>query len=377
MNDYSPTTPRTIPANDITDNIINVKISTTDTYSPTFETVPDSPETNDRYQEYFSTNFDNTLSANPIRLGDIVDAINNIQSSMKTYNLMSTNTTTQSMGVSSTLFRVPTGTTAKITKRSPRLRLKGPIIGNITVRAEFTRMSKSNKAVRNVHDEENLILEGPEFIEDRFTKTYDDYPKFTRNITSNKSSKKKSIPELIHDQIRELPYHPYTTPRTGMYRGHKTYPDYFNDLILWHNDILNMDSIANSTWDNVLHNIFDQMTTPNINLMQQELNEMKDFLDVVKSKKLMKKIKLKEEQKKKYMVTVKIPTYTEEKSGQSGDEDSLFIEREKKLPVRFLKAVDIINDINQLYMKSFKKTPKKKAKEEVWKLRKYLRFLLT
>ncbi|XP_063898088.1 uncharacterized protein LOC110376175 isoform X2 [Helicoverpa armigera] len=60
------------------------------------------------------------------------------------------------------------------------------------------------------------------------------------------------------------------------------YTDYFNDLLMWHNDILNMDKVPSPLWKNILNNIqpdsHDMYTTPNMNNLLKELNDLSEFL---------------------------------------------------------------------------------------------------
>lgn len=62
------------------------------------------------------------------------------------------------------------------------------------------------------------------------------------------------------------------------------YTDYFNDLIMWHSDILNLDGVPNSISDNILKTVQSDTgttyTTPNINGLLIGLKEMNDYLDL-------------------------------------------------------------------------------------------------
>ncbi|CAD0206707.1 unnamed protein product [Chrysodeixis includens] len=59
--------------------------------------------------------------------------------------------------------------------------------------------------------------------------------------------------------------------------------DYYNDLLMWHNDILNLDQVPAPIWKSILKNIQgdtgDTYTTPNMNHLVRELNEINEFLD--------------------------------------------------------------------------------------------------
>lgn len=61
------------------------------------------------------------------------------------------------------------------------------------------------------------------------------------------------------------------------------YTDYFNDLLMWHNDILNLDRVPAPVWKSILKNIqaetADGFTTPNMNNLVRELDEINEFLD--------------------------------------------------------------------------------------------------
>ncbi|RVE53780.1 hypothetical protein evm_001672 [Chilo suppressalis] len=60
----------------------------------------------------------------------------------------------------------------------------------------------------------------------------------------------------------------------------KPYPDYFNDLLMWHGDLLNTDKITSPSWENIIDSIQESTKSyaqSSVD-MQQEINQLNQFL---------------------------------------------------------------------------------------------------
>ncbi|CAH1642874.1 unnamed protein product [Spodoptera littoralis] len=145
-------------------------------------------------------------------------------------------------------------------------------IEELTVKTKLTRIAKfpitkRQYKVKNVqeipvHDQSDY----PDYINDEHVK---EYPRLrNRNSVADMKVAGK------HKQFYS------STPKERS--GKKKYTDFFNDLLMWHNDILNLDKVPSPVWNDILNkvqaNTVESYTTPNMTDILKELKEMKEYL---------------------------------------------------------------------------------------------------
>lgn len=70
------------------------------------------------------------------------------------------------------------------------------------------------------------------------------------------------------------------TPSRNVYAPLKNIPDYFNELLIWHSDILHKDNTRAKNWDTVLKAIDYSSEYPSLLAIQNEIDSVNNFLQL-------------------------------------------------------------------------------------------------
>jgi hypothetical protein len=146
---------------------------------------------------------------------------------------------------------------------------------------------------------------------------------------------------------------------------YKPYPDYFNDLLMWHSDVLNTDRVTSPFWD-ILQQIQDTpvTTTQSMTDMQKELMQINDFIRLneettvgkAKAPLKVKKDKIRSNGKWNEMIkTVAVKDNTIAKSNNiivKGEAKYLHVYRDPSYYNKYSKASGLMSDLNKIYFKS-------------------------
>ncbi|KAH9628331.1 hypothetical protein HF086_015602 [Spodoptera exigua] len=113
----------------------------------------------------------------------------------------------------------------------------------------------------------------PHYLSSRYSPHY-----LSSRYSSAYLNNRNSVPGIKMSSKNKPFYSSTSKPQSGARR----YTDYFNDLVMWHNDILNLDKVPSPVWKDILENVqtdaTERYTTPNMSNIIKELKEMNEYL---------------------------------------------------------------------------------------------------
>ncbi|KAJ8704427.1 hypothetical protein PYW07_011615 [Mythimna separata] len=153
--------------------------------------------------------------------------------------------------------------------------------GEVVIKSKMTRVAKfpikerRNKMIR--HDDSETINIGEDYS-NIYGPSILEYIHELGNRNAPYESRKQAKVNIYRKS------HNYHLPTpAGNSKNKDRYTDYFNDLLMWHNDILNLDSVPNPQWENILRTLHpdsgNSYTTPDMKKLMIELNEINEVMD--------------------------------------------------------------------------------------------------
>ncbi|XP_059062483.1 uncharacterized protein LOC131855257 [Achroia grisella] len=233
-----------------------------------------------------------------------------------------------------------------------KINSKGFQNGELTIHTKLTRIAKIPLPYikTNSRDEIDLAINNhriSSLLDDNIvfnrSEPINTVVKFGDNSISDNNSRKESANLTFNhsDLKRDSDFHKYDKP----------YPDHFNDLLVWHNDILNTDRITSPSWEILLKNIKQQTdyTGPNLRYLQKEVGLIREYL---KNHALANSSNTNEyetfyeinDNKVKYKKMI-VPKSILKTLGVDDKTDYRY------RPKQYLKAVNSIRDLNRLQLK--------------------------
>lgn len=191
---------------------------------------------------------------------------------------------------------------------------------------------------------------------DEYGKGKNDYNYFTLNT-------KDPYPTAFHEVKRNK---------------NKPFPDYFNDLLMWHGDVLNTDKVTVGQWENILKGIRPEAEIPSVNLadLQRELGELNSLFYFNPDEVAYRKIKARKPaklRKHKMRSNVKLPEYVRTvavKDDAIAKSNDIIIQGKAKYfhlikqpdfnPEKYMRVSDLMRDLNKEFYSS---TTEYKAKD--------------
>lgn len=246
---------------------------------------------------------------------------------------------------------------------------------DLKIQTKLTRIAKF--PLSHFHNVKiNPVLESPQIVNEN-----SNLQKRTVNEKRPKIKVKKSLGAYVTVTPKYAPSSAYND--FGKSERYKPYPDYFNDLLMWHGDLLNTDKVTSPQWENILKDIKQdtEFSTLSMTDMQKELMNIKEFLkmDEVSSKPIVTAIaKFKEKpqtkakkdktrnakRKQDYIRTVAVKDNTMAQTNdiiiQGEAKYYHFIKQPERNPEKYIQAADLINNLNKIYFKG----PNKQHAEE-------------
>ncbi|XP_063835625.1 uncharacterized protein LOC135084814 [Ostrinia nubilalis] len=212
-----------------------------------------------------------------------------------------------------------------------------------------------------------------------------DIPQIWEHAKEDRTSNEKTFTDVSQQKRIKKSANAYVTVHArlptqnfndfGKPDSYKPYPDYFNDLLMWHGDLLNSDKLTSPQWENILESLKQdsEVTTLSMMDMQRELMQMKDNLKIDESMKRvtpkLKKAKLAMKVKKDKTRNTNnnkktqniIKTVALKDNTVAKGKDIIIQGQAKYLHVikqpesdseKYIKASDLLKDLNKIYFKS-------------------------
>ncbi|XP_028157045.1 uncharacterized protein LOC114350432 [Ostrinia furnacalis] len=243
---------------------------------------------------------------------------------------------------------------------------------DIKIQTKLTRIAKF-PLTHFSHDHNNKmnpVIDIPQIWEQAKEDRTSNEKTFTDVSQQKRIKKSANAYVTVHARLPTQNFNDFGKPD-----NYKPYPDYFNDLLMWHGDLLNADKLTSPQWENILESLKQdsEVTTLSMMDMQRELMQMKDYLKIDESMKRvtpkLKKAKLAMKVKKDKTRNTNnnkktqniIKTVALKDNTVAKGKDIIIQGQAKYLHVikqpesdseKYIKASDLLKDLNKIYFKS-------------------------